>query len=667
MKRESIFGLILILLFLASVFPMRVPLVAGQSNGNAGSSAQVYVDWWSMLHHDSTHDGYSTSIVPSTNQTLWSFTTGGAVGSSPAVINDMVFVGSDDYKVYALNASTGVKIWNYTTGNNVDSSPAVANNIVYVGGWDQNVYALNASTGIKIWNYTTGSYVFSSPTVANGKVYIGSQNWKVYALNASTGKLIWNYTTGAAVQSSPAVASGMAFVGSDDGKVYALNASTGKFVWSYATGGIVESSPAVANGRVFVGSYDDKIYALNASTGKQLWSYTTGFYVESSPAIAGGMVFVGSDDDKIYALNASTGKLVWSYMTGSYVHSSPAIANGMLFVGSYDDKIYALNASTGKQLWSYVTGSYVGSSPAVAGNLVFVGGRDDKVYAFGPPPYSFTVKAHDITQGADVNVQITIDGSPTVYTTPHTFFGLMGSHTITVPTTDPSGHTFKQWATSETSATITVSSNGTDTAYYRALPSVDVIGVVGMTGYKLVFEETLNNSLSSSETVSYYWSFTADKWNGTRWVTAIITGSSTLVTGYVIQALTQKSLPYYVYRLNSSTVKFGDWLRVYYTFNWNYSGAAYSITCVAKLNVHPGDIAGATLITFPYIGADGDVNLKDVIPISLNWQKTVPSGTDPTSLLARADITGQGIVNINDVTPIALSWLRTWTNTPPPG
>ena len=110
--------------------------------------------------------------------------------------NGVVYVGSDDHNVYALNASTGAKLWSYTTGALVSSSPAVANGVVYVGSWDRNVYALNASTGAKLWSYTTGELVDSSPAVANGVVYVGSYDHNVYALNANTGALLWSYATG---------------------------------------------------------------------------------------------------------------------------------------------------------------------------------------------------------------------------------------------------------------------------------------------------------------------------------------------------------------------------------------------------------------------------------------------------------------------------------------
>ena len=37
-------------------------------------------------------------------------------------------------------------IWSYTTGNGVASSPAVTGGVVYVGSYDNKVYALNAGT-----------------------------------------------------------------------------------------------------------------------------------------------------------------------------------------------------------------------------------------------------------------------------------------------------------------------------------------------------------------------------------------------------------------------------------------------------------------------------------------------------------------------------------------
>ncbi len=102
-------------------------------------------------------------------------------------MNGVVFVGSDDHYVYALNAANGDYIWSYKTGGTIDSSPAVANGVVYIGSEDHKVYAINATSGVKLWSYNTGDQVESSPAVVNGVVYVGSDDNKVYALNAQTG------------------------------------------------------------------------------------------------------------------------------------------------------------------------------------------------------------------------------------------------------------------------------------------------------------------------------------------------------------------------------------------------------------------------------------------------------------------------------------------------
>jgi hypothetical protein len=92
------------------------------------------------------------------------------------------------------------------------------------------------------------------------------------------------------------------------------------------------------------------------------------------------------------------------------------------------------------------------------------------VYKNVPPPtYDATINAHCNTEGSDVSVAITKDGTNSGYNTPHTFTGLTGTHTFAIPSTDSNGHSFKQWSTGSTSLSLPVSSGGTYTAYYEAV------------------------------------------------------------------------------------------------------------------------------------------------------------------------------------------------------
>ena len=52
-----------------------------------------------------------------------------------------MYVGSQDYRIYCFNASNGAEKWSVVAGNIVDSSPAVVNGILYVGSNDHHVYA----------------------------------------------------------------------------------------------------------------------------------------------------------------------------------------------------------------------------------------------------------------------------------------------------------------------------------------------------------------------------------------------------------------------------------------------------------------------------------------------------------------------------------------------
>ena len=94
--------------------------------------AEPEVDWWPMFHHDTSHIGFSTSGAPNSNETLWTYQTKHQIKSSPVVFEGMIFIGSYDNYLYALNATTGQLIWKYETGGDVFSSPCVQDGRVFI-------------------------------------------------------------------------------------------------------------------------------------------------------------------------------------------------------------------------------------------------------------------------------------------------------------------------------------------------------------------------------------------------------------------------------------------------------------------------------------------------------------------------------------------------------
>jgi outer membrane protein assembly factor BamB len=382
--------------------------------------ADFSTDNWPMFNHDLAHTGCSTSSAPRINQTLWAFTAGDAVKTSPAVVDGIVYFGSDDCYVYALNAANGSLVWKYNTYGPVQSSPAVVDDVVYIGGYHGHaVFALNAYTGDLIWQSPTDSGYpnsISATAVANGLVYVtvastSDCNGRLVAFNASTGKLTWQKIIPGWTWASPAIYEGRVYIGSSTGDIAALNATSRDQLWSITDLGYDgHSSFSIGDDLVYISKWPQGLQAWNASSGAFVWACSTkGNVVYATPAIANGVVYVSTgiggavgniQRGGVTAIDAKSGALLWNHTIGSIQHSSPAVAGGMVFVGSDEISImdhtiagahaghtvYALDSTTGELRWTYLTGGEVYSSPAVAHGIVYVGSNDGKVYAIGSKP-----------------------------------------------------------------------------------------------------------------------------------------------------------------------------------------------------------------------------------------------------------------------------------------
>ena len=81
-----------------------------------------------------------------------------------------------------FDTDTIAEVWGFTTEDTIASSAAIASGIIYFGSEDGRLYALDITNGELLWDYDTGTKITSSPAVHNGVVYIASQNGTLYAI-----------------------------------------------------------------------------------------------------------------------------------------------------------------------------------------------------------------------------------------------------------------------------------------------------------------------------------------------------------------------------------------------------------------------------------------------------------------------------------------------------
>lgn len=350
---------------------------------------------------------------------LWDFQTEGQIWSPPTHDRGLLFFGSDDGHLYALDTRRRALQWKFATGGKLRSKPAVDGDLVVAASDDGYLYGIDRATGAQRWRFSLESqdlqrrlpaitnpyydFLQSSPIIHKGQIFVGSLSGTLFVVDAQSGKLAWRYGTGDAIRATPVIADGTLYFGSWDDHVYAIDLASQRLLWRADSGGIVQSTPAVGQGKVIVGSRSAKLIALDARTGAESWhrKIAEDSWVESSVMLAGNRFYIGSSDLLILSAHAvDDGRELWKFRTGGWTWATPQLANGTVYVGAMsafpyyfegvtlESGFFALDAETGEQKWrftprateGYITGG-VAVAPVIADGVVYVGALDGRLYA----------------------------------------------------------------------------------------------------------------------------------------------------------------------------------------------------------------------------------------------------------------------------------------------
>jgi len=186
--------------------------------------------------------------------------------AGPALVDDperpVVLVGSEDGNLYAYDALVGGDpLWVFPTGDKIWSTPVVKDRIVYFGSHDESVYAVNVGDGSQKWRFPTGGAIAGKPLLFRDLIVIGSFDKKLYALDAQTGTKQWelegnNWFWAGAVANENTI-----FAPNMDGIVYAVDGS-GTLLWSCDMGSAIVSRPALIGGALAVAAKDGREIVL---------------------------------------------------------------------------------------------------------------------------------------------------------------------------------------------------------------------------------------------------------------------------------------------------------------------------------------------------------------------------------------------------------------------
>jgi outer membrane protein assembly factor BamB len=199
----------------------------------------------------------------------------GSIYTSPArdSRNNKVFFGDDAGNVYAINGKSypDNPVWTFKTGGAVRSSPAISQGGVYIGSNDGYLYALGEADGKLIWKKNLGGAVWSSPAVDSRYVYVLSGTGTLSAITKPAGFEVWSKIFTVETSVSPTIADNRLYLGTSAGELLALDVNTGDKragYPNYAHGqpDPVTSSAMIANGTVYYTTKSGSLVALGGAT-----------------------------------------------------------------------------------------------------------------------------------------------------------------------------------------------------------------------------------------------------------------------------------------------------------------------------------------------------------------------------------------------------------------
>jgi WD40 repeat protein len=144
---------------------------------------------------------------------------------------NFLVAGTDNMKVLLFNNSSNETIWSYNTSGAVYSVAINSNgNYIAAGGSDNTTYFFERSSSTPLWNHTTGDEIGDNDhphcidISADGDyIAVGSNDYHIYVFEKSSGIPLWNYTTGGIIHAVAMSADGAYITtGGDDNQIYLL-------------------------------------------------------------------------------------------------------------------------------------------------------------------------------------------------------------------------------------------------------------------------------------------------------------------------------------------------------------------------------------------------------------------------------------------------------------
>ena len=248
---------------------------------------------------------------------MWRFNSTDLAGGCEAFGSSIICSGYTTIRKFA--AATGAVEETFVMsplagGASLFGRPMVHNGIVYFGTWQGFVYALDAANLDLLWNVTLGDTngIVAPASLWGDDVVVGTLSGKVVALHGLSGAILGMYSTPGigpytggpifGIQTGVAVTADIALFSTSEAteNFIAIDLLTMAQLWNITVspnGTYAFTTPIASNGVVYTTTYDGVLYGFNLTDGSLVFRYECidSFYIYGALSIVGCVLIATTD------------------------------------------------------------------------------------------------------------------------------------------------------------------------------------------------------------------------------------------------------------------------------------------------------------------------------------------------------------------------------------
>ncbi len=266
---------------------------------------------FAMNHMSTIH-----AIDGETGKTLWKTKVGStrypAIGLGASKTHVAVANGST---VYCLAADTGKVLWERRASHAIGDSPAVSDEAVFVPLINGRLEVMPIEMkGINTGTFTSIGRALSTPTILGDQVAWTTDNGLLsVAPSDTTDSILFRLRGDSAFESSATARGGLLFLASINGYVYGLEQAKGRKIWSISLGERISQAPVVVGEHLYIFSDSKRVFQLDARLGS-----LNGEWGANLGDVVG---YIGASQKNLYVINGVGDVMVVDMASGQAVGS----------------------------------------------------------------------------------------------------------------------------------------------------------------------------------------------------------------------------------------------------------------------------------------------------------------------------------------------------------